>query len=311
MIKETNIPEKIRIIATNKKYERAPIYLAPIMGSNKKLLSGFENNINVSEREREEMTSVFPLSEEEEISVRHLEILDLSIPHDRAKFYFTKTQSFYIAQSKTEVKPGQHRFYLENKVVEAKIKVDLMSIKRKATELSWEIIDGGEEKIKDTLRLFGIPFKGFTLVQLQESILNKAEKDSSLFIKMLGDRYREQRIFISKLVDQNLVTRTKSKSFVYEGNVIAISETAMIEFLDSSENKNLVGIWAKELGEDTKNIKVNETKAANYSTELDPKGAKKRILEFKDGALLQEFIMGEERTQILDIANQQLLRLKE
>ncbi len=78
--------------------------------------------------------------------------------------------------------------------------------------------------------------------------------------------------------------------------------------MNDKNNTGLISLWAKEIGVD-KSVKVNETAGAQYSTDLEIKDAKKRILQFKDAKLLQDFIFGEERTQVLDVATQRIQSL--
>jgi hypothetical protein len=309
MKETTEKKELMRVVAVNKKYERAPIARAPRY-KNGKPLWGFENDKTISEEEKKLMKEVFPLNDEDVVVIKHLDQFDMSDPQQKAKYiFFVNTQEDLVAKSKATVKPSKHRFYIENKVEDALINVDKFSKKRKAMETAYAVMDGGEEKIKDSLRLLGIPFKGYSLIQLQEALLMKAETDSTFFIRTLDDRSANERIFIAKLLEHGIIKKTKTKTFIYNESVIAINEIQMIEYISEKKNADLVDMWAKTMKvgkEANSDDEVNNV----FTCYLKIPSAIKLIQGLKTNVEIDNAVIGEEREQVLSFVKQRREQLE-
>jgi hypothetical protein len=249
---ETRPKEIVRVIATTKKYERAPWFIAPLFGSDRKPIYSFLDKAEpaLSSEEKAAMIESLGWDAESAEEVRHLQNLNLALDRDYAVYLWLLNACDEVATSKEAAKPAKHRFYIENKELEASTRVDTISIKMKALQIAQEIIRKGDEHIKDSCRLLAIPVKGLTRIQIQDAFLAHADGSPKAFLTKLDDKYRDYKIFIVKLLERGLIGKSRSGSFFHgeQKNVIAINETQMIGFLQDKVNTNLINMWAQEVG---------------------------------------------------------------
>ena len=257
----TQTQEVVRLIATTKKYERAPFFYAPEFGPDGKVIYYFDYDKSLSEEEKVKLKESLRFTAESDengvLKLHHLMRLDISQSRDKAIFLHLKNAPLGktpVALDKTNSNPSKHRFYIENKELEARQSVKGFSVKFKAMNLANEILtaqSAENDTVRDALRLLGIPVKGLSNAQLQNALLKESETGAVKFINMLDDKNRDYRIFIIKLIERGIVNKSKSGSYSYEDekNVIAMNEHQMIVFLQENENANLVRIWADTIND--------------------------------------------------------------
>lgn len=315
--------EIVRIVATTKKYEKAPFFMAPEFGSDRKPIYYFDKDNELSDKDKADFREALAFTDTSDesgvLKLHHLMRLSMNDMRDKAIFYYLKNlpeHKTIVAQNKLKVNPSKHRFYIENKEVEAVSSISRYAYKKKALDIADEIISKNSDKnqtVKDALRLLGVPIKGISNSQAASSLLQVADLESKKFLTVLDDKYREYKVFIVKCIEKDIIYKHTSGSYSYgeKNNIIAQTENQMIAFLQDKANQNLVTMWSKTLEDDRISTKPsNSPLGKNNSISVSIKAAVERIESMETEKEVEDYTHGENRDAVLKVALDHMEKLK-
>lgn len=302
-----------------RKFEKAPCFFPPRIGNNKKPVYGFDSKENMakyqlSSSDVHEMIEALDWEDDSSEKIIHMMKLNISdnVRH-KAIYHWILCEVPEIAKSKNSV-DAKNRFYIENKEEEARVSTMMFTIKTKALLLAQEIVAAGSSSCRDNARLLGIPVKGVSDGQVASALLTSADTQPKAFLTIFDDKFKDHKIFISKLIDRGLIMKTRSGSYSHgdKNNIIAVSDNTMIAYLEDRANTSVVNMWAKEIGDirlakkDLKPKEDESDKNKEASITSTPKLAIGEINDMKSVEAIEKYILGEERTAVLKAAQERI-----
>lgn len=229
--------KKIRIVATDKKYHEAPIFIVPKYDEQKKrLILGQEE---WSEADKAELKQAeFVMDADTTIRVSHLMTLDLNQIVDRAQYEII-IRDKEIALDKKSINPGAHRYYIEDKEEEA---VEVVT-KTKRKKLAMDAIETWslDEQVSNA-RVLGCFVSNLSKTQVEAWLYELADKTPDRIIEIAKDKNLKVKIFINKLIDKS-IWYIDSGRYMCGKDLIGINLEYAIAFLQDKQNKTLVTQW--------------------------------------------------------------------
>lgn len=246
---------ELRIIATDKKFQKAPYFLtAKFDEKTKKWITG--QNIDWIEEKKDDKITYryveteatkklsFIINPEDSYPLRHLQIFNTDVPSDMALLNLFKTHDIVLAESKKKVIPGVHHFYIENKEDEAVITVNKIEMEYKAMTI---IKDLGIDGKKDAARLLAIgKVDKLTTTEVEAALFQRCKENPDNVIKVLADPNSKVKIFLKKLLEKNVV-KFDSGKYTYGDEILGLNEQAVVDFLRDKQNAKLVSEFGRLL----------------------------------------------------------------
>lgn len=230
----------IKLIAVNNKYRNVPFFATPIYDAKRrKYRLGGQEDMTLNQLSK----CALKISEDEHYPVSHNEVLDLSDPVQKEKVCLLYDQDPYIVVGSTNVKPGETLFYIEDRETEAVVENTFYDDVLKAMQI---IAKSSVDDYKDMCMLLGLPSKGSKNV-MEHTLKLKAMKEPKKIIKLKEGDF-EERLFILKLIDKGVLTKSRKDNRIYDGqSVIARNLDDAVLFIKDEKNAVLLDSWRKTL----------------------------------------------------------------
>jgi hypothetical protein len=240
---------KVRIIAIAEKFRKAPIYIAPEfdsttvefrIGKDKykgKIDKNAEGNIAVYEHEGD---MPFRLTDQDMYRIQHMSEFDLTNGQEAMILKIARNNSEFIAESKQAINPLVHRFYIEN--IEEESKASISRADKIADAIS-KIKSMGLEEMVDFSRLVKAYSANKTKLQIESSLSELAITTPQIIIDAFNDANRKQKIFLDKLVREQVVTLTDKTKYMFGSEIIGINEDYALQYLSDPKNLPIIEQW--------------------------------------------------------------------
>lgn len=240
---------KIRIIAVSEKFRKAPIYIAPqydpttvefMVGDKKykgKIDKNMEGNIAVYEHEGD---MPFRLTDQDMYRIQHLTEFDLTNGQEAMILEIAKSNNEYIAESKEKINPLTHRFYIEN--VEQESKANITRADLIADAIS-KVKSMGLEEMVDFSRLVKAYSANKSKLQIESTLNEMAINSPQIIIDAFVDVNRKQKIFLDKLVKENIINITDKTKYMFGSEIIGINEDYALQYLNDAKNVPIIEQW--------------------------------------------------------------------
>lgn len=248
---------EVRIIAASKEFQTAPFYFSPkkdektkkwITGQNLDFIEETKDNKTTHKLIETEASKKLSLviSPDESYVVKHLKRFNTEVESDMILLNFFKTHTDILAPSKKDVKPGVHRFYIEDKEEEAKETISKTELEYKAMT---EVKGMSLSEQMDFARALGVHKVGnLTKIQVEAALYSKCKEDPERVLSTFGDPNRKVKAFLRNLVEKNII-RLHAGKYTYGEEIIGLNELSVIDYLKDKANINLVGQLDKLLKE--------------------------------------------------------------
>lgn len=139
-------------------------------------------------------------------------------------------------------------YIIYNEEMEAKVKNEKFSVKRKATTLFNEL---SLNQMRDILKLY----PGYTKVDgvssdvVEARLYELMEKDPAKFNELVGDKKLDMKVFLKDLTQAKILRKNRS-AFYYGTDNIGHDEESTIMFLENPDNQGLLIALKQELEKD-------------------------------------------------------------
>lgn len=233
-----------RLVATDKKYHEAPVFIIPKEDPNTKQVIDYKSRID--ESLRDQVTIDFKpktdrdgnVTDEVVIRVDHLKIFDLTRANDALMFEVVKEDPM-IAPSKEAVNPDRHRYYIEDREKEAKVTISKSRLKAKA----FAVIESlSLEEMTNYARILGLYVRGLSGTQIESALYEHAEKDPQKVLDVGNDKDLKYKVFLRKLIDKGQVTMNNGK-YMNGNEMMGVNEEYAILWLKDPANNRIVTQW--------------------------------------------------------------------
>lgn len=136
-------------------------------------------------------------------------------------------------------------YIIFNEELEAKIKNEKFTVKRKASTLFNEL---SLNEMRDILKLYPGYAKSDSVSSdvVEARLYELMEKDPAKFNELVGDKKLEMKIFLKDLI-QSKILRKNRNAFYYGTDNIGHDEESTITFLENPENQGLLIALKQEL----------------------------------------------------------------
>lgn len=244
-IKNSNIK---RLVAIDKKYHEAPVFIAPKEDPQTRLVKDYLNRI--PEPLRDKVTISLKPKEDKDgnivdeltIRVQHLMAFDLNVPNEALLFEVVKEDDM-IASSKAEVNPDYHRYYIEDKEREAATTISKSKLKGKAFAVIAKL---SIEQMENYARILGKYMTGLSSGQIEGALYEIAEDKPQLILDVDNDKDLKHKIFIRRLLDRQIIHMDNGK-YMNGKDLIGINEDYAIHWLKDPMNSSLITQWSRML----------------------------------------------------------------
>jgi hypothetical protein len=236
--------ERVRLIASDKKYQTAPVFIAPIYTES---TMSFDVNGKVYKgkkvSEGDEAVVVadgtpIRMSDVDSYKFSHLQEFVSGSPVDDF-FVELLRGSGMVAKNKQSVNPDYHRFYFENHEDEA-----IATISK--AELTFDALSRVKglsiEEMEDYCRLLGENVLRLTKKQIEAKLMNVAYNKPKDLLDLFDDKNRKQKMFLRKLIEKGIVRITNGK-YTYGTDLIGANEDFAIQYLKDPNNNSMVSQW--------------------------------------------------------------------
>jgi DNA primase catalytic subunit len=168
-------------------------------------------------------------------------VLNSDIEADRILLKLFMFHDDVVASSKDKIKPGIHRFYIEDKEAEAKADITKVELEYEAMT---KVKSLSMEEMVDFGRICGLRVKDLSKSVIEAELLRKAQKEPNLVLSLYKDPQRKHKVFLRKLIDKDIV-KIENGMYKYGDEILGSNETAAIDFLKDSGNSKLITEFSK------------------------------------------------------------------
>ena len=246
---------ELRVIATDKKFQRAPYFITPKFDEKKKkFLTG--QNVDWIEDKKDERIVFkmveteaskklsFVIDPNESYPIRHLQIFNTDVESDMLLLNLFKSHDHILAPNKKGIIPGVHQFYIEDKEEEAISTVSKVDMEYNAMT---EVKSLNTEDVYDLARLLAVPKVGnLTEVMVRARIFEICKTDPARVLSIWSDSNRKAKIFLRRLIEKNII-RIHAGKYTYGEEILGLNEISVLDFLKDKQNTILVNEFAKLL----------------------------------------------------------------
>jgi hypothetical protein len=233
-----------RLVATDKKYHEAPVFIAPKEDS--KTRKPIDYAARLSDAQREKLTITLAPKEDRDgnivdemvIRIGHLHVFDLSMPNDALLFEVVKDDEM-IAASKAHVNPTVHRFYIEDKEKEAVATISKSKLKKQA----FAVIDGlSIDQMANYAKILGKFVQSLSATQIESALYEIAEDKPQLILDVNNDKDLKYKIFLKKCIEKNYLHMDNGK-YMNGKDLVGVNEDYAIQWLKDPQNATIVSQW--------------------------------------------------------------------
>lgn len=257
----------VRIVAVSDTFKRAPNYLTPNFDvKTKKYLTGQDINWKDGQEDGRKVL-VFATDEDEakakklplvidpneSYSVRHNMEFNTDISADKILLEFFMAHKSIIADKKSNIISGTHRFYILDSNEEAKETVSKAEAEYSAMT---EIKKMSLEDMTNFARVLGIgKVGGLSKTQIEAALFEKAKSQPAYVMSLIKDPDQKVKAFLKHLIEKNIV-RLFSGKYMYNQEILGTNEGAVIEYLREPKNTNIVNEFSRLLKGEAKPVEA-------------------------------------------------------
>lgn len=227
-----------RLIAIDKKYHEAPVYICAKEDPRTKTLVDYEGRLSANEQKGLSVK----VDADTQLRVAHLMQFDLDNPNDKIYFEIISDDKL-IASSKEEINPGSHRYYIEDREHEASVSISKTRLKAQAFKV---IALLSLEDMINYARILGKYASDLSGTQVEALLYDKCEDKPKEIIDISTDRDLKYKILLNKLLDNNFIT-SKNGKYMNGTEVVGISEDFAIHWLKDPKNSAIVTQWISSM----------------------------------------------------------------
>jgi len=257
-----------RLIAIDKKYIEAPVYICAKEDPRTKTLVDYEGRLTDAEIENLHVK----LDTDTQLRVSHLMTFDLSNPNDKIHFEVIRDDKL-IALSKDEVNPGAHRYYIEDKEHEASIAISKTRLKAKAFKV---IALLSLEDMINYSRILGKFAKQLSGTQVEALLYEYCEDAPQKIIDISEDRDLKYKILMHKLTSNGFIG-IKNGKYWNGSDPIGINEHYVVEWLKDPKNSVIITQWTRQMDGSPSPSIVNSFDEEIEENQLEEKILKKAV----------------------------------
>lgn len=267
-----------RLVAVDKKYHEAPVYIAPKEDS--KTRKPIDYTQRLTEDQREKLTvSLEPkrdrdgnIVDEMSIRVSHLQVFDLNEPNDALLFEVVKEDSM-IASSKDAVNPLVHRYYIEDKEKEAVTVITKSKLRKKA----YDIIENlSMEEMENYAKVLGKYLFGLSGTQIESAIYNIADENPQQILDVNNDKDLKYKVFLRRCLEKHYIHMDNGK-YMNGKDLVGINEDYAIQWLKDPRNAPVVSQWGAMLEGRSSYDPLSETTSSAGKGSAKGKGGPKPL----------------------------------
>lgn len=237
-----------RLVAIDKKYHEAPVYIAPKEDAKtrkpidyiSRLPEHLRSQVTISlEPKRDRDDNVI---DEMNVRVSHLQVFDLNSANDALLFEVVKDDDM-IAPSKDKINPLLHRYYIEDKEKEAVATISKGKLRKKA----YDVIDNlSTSEMENYARVLGKFVIGLSATQIESALYDIADTKPQLILDVNEDKDLKYKIFLRRCLDRHFIHMDNGK-YMNGKDLIGINESYAIIWLKDPSNASIVSQWGKML----------------------------------------------------------------
>lgn len=307
-------------MASEVKYRRAPYFVTPeVIDASGAVNDGLDNeDLALTEKEKEAARKAFPVSQELSYPVRHNQQFNMNTPYELGLLALALTDPL-IAKSKKDLQ-ATDRFYIEREQAESRDKAMNLLSKRKALDVASDIVENGTvETIRDMVRLIErvADVSKISEIKAIELLMAEADERPVSFLNKMNDEHRNQKVFIKKLVEFGLLSKRKDGYYNINGNRMATTIEELIDFIKSPKNQVLIDNWGEQIGDYRLTRSNQNPPSGNSQPSQNPEGSdagaqEEKSTDYKGKALLdkmdsitsvdelKKFVEGDERKMVAE-----------
>lgn len=191
---------------------------------------------------------------------KHGEQFDLNDPKDQLLIDMLIDQGF-LARDGERPNPAQHRFFMQDRMADAKRAVDRGTLQSKALQVI------GSMTIEDKMNLAFIekqPVARMSDLEVDGFCYNLAQTNPAKVVDTYGDKTFKVRAFVQKLISYQILT-SGSNGIKYGSDLIALDMDNAVAWMQSVENKEKIQLFRDELGK--RSGSSNSARKANAAAE--------------------------------------------
>lgn len=253
-----NDTPRIQILATETRFERAPIYAPATFNEiTKEFVIGTKRyKATLEKRDMRnggdhwvcEESDIMPLRlvNDEEFAFEHGSKYDPSAERDKLLIQIAK-DSGYIASDKQSINPSVHRMYIRDEVAES---TRVVQKGKRVHQALTKVYALTAQEQADFAFFMQKPVRGLTEEQINAYCVEVAMEKPDIVLKNLTDNDWKLRAFLEKCVQFGLIVQV-GPSYKYGAEVIGMDQDTAIAYFKRKENKELARLLAgklKELG---------------------------------------------------------------
>lgn len=187
---------------------------------------------------------------------------DLTNPHD-AKVWSWVKHSTKVADSWEDAQRSPSaEFYVYIPEQEAEKTVNRVSNKYKALQY---VMEDSRANHYTICRLLGNKMDSVPYSQVQEFLLDMAEKHSQKIISVYTDSTVKTKLFLLDALEKEVIV-LRNQVYTYQNEILGISEEAVIEWLQNPKNKNIVNMIYSEVYPEYTADETKENKSTKKKT---------------------------------------------
>jgi len=228
-----------RLIAIDKKYYEAPVYICAKEDPRTKTLVDYEERLTKAEKEGLNVK----LDGDTQLRVSHLMTFDLANPNDRIHFEIVSDDNM-VAPNKESVNPGTHRYYVEDREAEASQAISKTRLKAKAFKIVALL---SLDDMINYARILGKYARNLSGTQVEALLYEICEDKPKQLIDIADDRDLKYKILLSKLMDESYVSIVNGK-YMNGNDPIGINENYAIQWLKDPKNSVIITQWVMAMG---------------------------------------------------------------
>jgi hypothetical protein len=237
-----------RLVATDKKFHEAPVFIAPKEDQRTKKPIDYASRL--SEAQRAELSiSLEPkrdrddnVVDEMSIRISHLQVFDLSNANDALVFEVVRDDSM-IAACKADVNPLVHRYYIEDKEKEATTVIAKSKLKSKAFAV---IANLSTKEMENYAKVLGKFLDGLSGGQIESALYELADATPQLILDVNNDKDLKYKIFLRRCIEKFYLHMDNGK-YMNGKDLVGINEDYAIQWLKDPSNASIVSQWGAML----------------------------------------------------------------
>lgn len=237
-----------RLVAIDKKYHEAPVFIAPKEDS--KTRKPIDYAARLTQAQRDGLTISLAPKEDRDgniidemiIRVGHLHAFDLNQPNDALLFEVVKDDEM-IAPSKSQINPTLHRFYIEDKEKEAVATISKSKLRKKA----YDVIEGlSIEQMANYAKVLGKFVQTLSASQIESALYEIADDKPQMILDVNNDKDLKYKIFLKRCLEKNYLHMDNGK-YMNGKDLVGVNEDYAIQWLKDPQNGMIVSQWGAML----------------------------------------------------------------